>query len=777
MICARPQRSSSVKPHNVTKSGGNANDGAGRGQKGRSTTAAPHLSLSKKLAFAFVGFVLLPCLVLVLLESALRIGGFGYDPHYFLRGQINGRTALIENQQFGLSFFPARAARSPSPLSVPLRKDPGVVRIVVLGESAAQGDPRPAYSAPRYLRALLQTAYPSNRFEVVNTAMTAINSHAILPIARECARLDADLWLIYMGNNEMVGPFGATTVFRAQSPSAAYARIMLGIQRYRLGQLMFRLVEKLAVKNARNDRTWGGMGMFMGSVVPPDAPRKEVVYRNFQKNLLAIVAQANEREVPVLLSTVAVNLRECAPFASAASVTSPVDKALSAEALVLAAKAAASTGDLATAHMKASSAAALNVKWAEADYLKALFRNNQSAADDLRLFQNACDYDALPFRCDSRINGSIRALGKASRLRLLTLVDAEEMLAKASPEKSLFYEHVHLNFDGNYTLARAWAPRVAQALTQRLGPPPADWAGQELCERKLAITDWNKLGVAQEVMRRLSRPPFTAQYSHTEAVSNLQREASALRARMTPEAGAAAQAIYMEAVNHSPGDHRLHESFAEFLENTGRPIEAARQWLKVRELLPHHYLASFQAGRLMLSAGNVADAERHLDTALEMRPDLAEAWLLRGQALSIGAKHQAALSMYLQARELEPGDERVHYHIGKSLLLLGKKAEGITSLEHAAQLRPDFWEAHYALGEEFAFAGKVDTAATQFQRVLELNPKYAMAWFNLGVARYQQGRAGDAVQCFSKAMELDPKNERAAQFYNTLKAAPASTPR
>ena len=51
--------------------------------------------------------------------------------------------------------------------------------------------------------------------------MTAINSHAILPIARECARRDGDLWIIYMGNNEMVGPFGAGTVFGSRVAGGA----------------------------------------------------------------------------------------------------------------------------------------------------------------------------------------------------------------------------------------------------------------------------------------------------------------------------------------------------------------------------------------------------------------------------------------------------------------------------------------------------------------------------------------------------------------------------
>ena len=79
------------------------------------------------------------------------------------------------------------------------------------------GDPEPAFGFGRILQVLLQAKYPARHFEVVNVAITAINSHVIRQIARDCAPRQGDLWIIYMGNNEVVGPFGAGTVFGAQA--------------------------------------------------------------------------------------------------------------------------------------------------------------------------------------------------------------------------------------------------------------------------------------------------------------------------------------------------------------------------------------------------------------------------------------------------------------------------------------------------------------------------------------------------------------------------------
>src|SRR3974390_2119355 len=205
-------------------------------KKKRSPNPPPELSRTKKWIFGLVGFVLLPLLVVLGVELGLRLAGYGFPTSFFQPLRIGTNDCLVENEKFGLRFFPPELARSPSPVVMEAKKPLDVYRIFLLGESAALGDPRPAYGVARYLEMLLHERYPATRFEVICGAVTAINSHAVLPIARECARHEGDLWIVYMGNNEMIGPFGATTVFGTQSPPLAYVRFSLALQRTRLGQ-------------------------------------------------------------------------------------------------------------------------------------------------------------------------------------------------------------------------------------------------------------------------------------------------------------------------------------------------------------------------------------------------------------------------------------------------------------------------------------------------------------------------------------------------------------
>ena len=173
--------------------------------------------------------IVVPAILLGTLEIGLRIAGVGYSTSFFKRLRIGDKDCLVENDKFGLRFFPPEMARSPAPVVMEAEKPAGTYRIFLLGGSAALGDPRPAFGAGRYLQALLQDRFPKAHFEVVCVAMTAINSHTVLPIARECAHHQGDLWIIYMGNNEMVGPFGAATVFGKRAPSLQFVRLSVGL--------------------------------------------------------------------------------------------------------------------------------------------------------------------------------------------------------------------------------------------------------------------------------------------------------------------------------------------------------------------------------------------------------------------------------------------------------------------------------------------------------------------------------------------------------------------
>jgi tetratricopeptide (TPR) repeat protein len=271
------------------------------------------------------------------------------------------------------------------------------------------------------------------------------------------------------------------------------------------------------------------------------------------------------------------------------------------------------------------------------------------------------------------------------------------------------------------------------------------------------------------VLRRLAEPPFVGQLNHTQQVAAVRARWREVRLRETKESAAPAREVYLTALRESPDDHRLHENFAEFLEETGALDEAAAEWRRVRELIPHHHVAWFQEGRLLKRLGKLEAAEPLLSQAVTLRPDLAEGWLELGMLHAIQGKAEQALSEYEREQLLAPNDSRVYYHIGKALSKLQRRSAAIQNLRQSLQLQPT-WETHYALGEEMAFDGQAAEARKELEQVTRMRPEYAPAHLNLGVALQQLGREQDARTQFEETLRLEPVNKLAAQYLEALRA-------
>ena len=694
------------------------------------------------------------------LEAGLRVGGYGFNPHFFKPFKIGGEDYWVQNDDFSFSFFPRETARNPGELRMKAVKPPGTIRIFIFGESAAMGDPEPAYGPARYLEAQLREQFPGTNFEVVNVAFTAINSHVIVPIARECAQHDGDLWIIYMGNNEMVGPFGAATVFGRQAPPLPYVRLATAIQRTRTGQLVTTLARKFN-RNAAKSTAWGGMQMFLNNQIAPDSPLKENVYRNFQQNLDDIVRAGLGSGAKILLNTVAVNLLDCPPFASLENNhLSPGDHAQFAKLYSAAQQAEAQSNFVAATQLCAAAAklvpqcAGLQYLWGEC----LLAQNNFPAAREH--LQLACDDDALPFRTDSRLNAIIRAAGGKSGGGQLVLFDAAARLATNNPSglcgHETFFEHVHFEFGGSYRLGLAWAQQVSSLLPANLPRHSQGWASQAKCDDLLGLSDWNRALVLEHMAGRMQAPPFSSQPNNQQRAGNLQARARELRARMNLDTAESAKENFQKELEKWPDDFMLRENFALFLQAAGDGRQSIAEWRHIQQLLPHDYLSHYQLGRLLAGQSQVGEAETELRTALQMHPSLTEGWLELGNVLAMQNKYADALASYAVARTQRPQDAQTLDRMGNVYARLNRHAAAQQCYREAIQLNPANWEPHFDLGGELDAAGQLDGARDEFAAAVKLNPEHSRAHFNYGVLLAKQGQLEAAQQEFTESLRLEP---------------------
>jgi len=716
--------------------------------------------------------LLLPILALVGLEGTLRIAGYGYSTSFFKEVRYGSKRLVVDNESFSLRFFPAELARWPTSFKFASVKTTNTLRIFILGESAAMGDPQPAFGAGRYLEVLLRRRFPDRTFQVINLGITAINSHVILPIARDCASREGDIWIIYMGNNEMVGPFGAATVFGSRAPPLWLVRLNLMLQRFRFGQLSVSWSRHLGGKS--RNTAWGGMQMFLQNQLPPADPRKETVYRNFEANLRDIVRAGLDSGAKVLLNTISVNLKDCPPFASLANTNLPLPDQVQFQKIYGEGRAWEEKGSDLAAAQSFEQAAKLDPTFAELQFRwgECLLRTSNTTAR--AHYQLACDTDALPFRADTRVNGIIRRVGGEFAKGGLVLADAETELANVSPfglpGQEAFFEHVHFSFQGNYLLGRLWAVQVERAMPKGTGSTGTNWASQEACERDLGLTPWNRGFVLDSVISRMSHPPLSSQFNNPARLAVLQAELKALQAQQvgTNPVMRSGQEL-VNAIQRAPGDPFLQEGFANFLEAVGDRKQAASVYKQMLELLPNDFYSKLQLGRLYGELGQAATAEPLLQQATRQRQSVPDAWVELGNVQMMLKKYGEALESYTQGLKLRPQEPAYLCFQANALARLNRNREAIAAYRRAIQIRADQPQTHFELAGLLAAENEVAEAMREYNEAIRLNPQYVVSHINLGVMLFRQNRLDEAIQQFQTALQLDPGNAAAADYLRQTK--------
>jgi len=790
------------------------------------------MSVRKMRYFRLAALVGVPLFFLAVLELGLRLAGFGYPTGFLLKSSNHGEKTFVQNDQFGWRFFGPRAARSPDATSIPCEKSPGTIRIFIFGESAAYGDPQPRFGLPRMLEAMLELRYPDKKFEVVNAAMTGINSHVILPLARDCEQAHADVWVIYMGNNEVVGPFGAGTVFGNQTPPLPLIRAGLALKATRTGQL-FDALRQAAQKNAAGNVTWEGMRMFVKFKIAGSDPRLNAVYENFAQNLKKIIAAGKNSGAKIVLSTVAVNLKDCAPFASLHQADLSEARLNEWQRFFDDGVKAQSAGDLAQAMASFEQAERIDPNFAELR-----FRHGQcalalnAAAKAQTEFFAARDLDALRFRCDSRLNEIIRRQSDG-----VILADSERALADASssgiPGNEFFHEHVHFTFEGNYVLARVIAEKVEKALAL---PEGTRWPEISECAQRLAFTARDAQLILSDIRGRLEDEPFTFQFNHDEQMRRLAETAHSFPVPNSPAALRKAQTITEAALARWPDDATLWEQLGEIRQDEGDyagAFDAAEHSL---EKLPSNAGCWQLDGILLAQAGKYEDAlaafkhvfgldpqavwARHnfalcleklgrrdeavneFKRAVALKPDYGTSWLALGQLYEeMGRTNDAsacfnraltnrvnqaddlaalarfcfnrhwfdlAATNFASAIELRPSDAGLRLESGQALVALGRHDEALQQYQAAVELEPDQAQPHMQLGVELGRLGKHALAEKEFREVLRLNPSLNHARADLGIALYEQGKLNDALAQFEDVLQSNPSDATARHYVQKL---------
>jgi tetratricopeptide (TPR) repeat protein len=647
-------------------------------------------SRAKRFLFYLAAVVVGPVVMLLVVEGFLRLVARGPETDFFVPMELlpDGTTVYTTNDRFAHQYFPPAMAWIPRPVRIVVPKPDGVFRILVLGGSAAMGEPEPTFSFGRVLQAMLEQQYPGLAIEVINGALATVNSHVVYQISKEVGRVEPDVVLVYMGNNEVVGPFGAGTVFGRFSPNLSLIRLGIAARKTRVGQLIDHLV-RLTMGKGQFITEGQGMAMFLEQRVHLDDPRLLRVYDHFRQNLEDLADEVGRSGARLVVSTVGSNLVDHAPFASALRVTGPdldrwqqlYEEGKSLEADGRAAEAIEMYGralEIDVGH------AALHYRLARVLWIEG--RGGEAESHAIR----ARDLDTLRFRADSRINDIIRAVVARPDVALVDAVGALKTASEGLPGDALFYEHVHFTFDGNWVVAKAVFDAVRPGLSMESGGPPPSVA---VCADRLALTPWDRYRTQVGIAGLMRRAPFTLQDGHRARRRETNLKVLALRAVASTKSALEGAAVHYERIlERHAEDLDIRENFARLLHEQGDLTGAAREWLALTDAIP---TASWQLGLATV--------------------------------LSDQGAHNAAIHLYRNSQAKMPNLTLLNIQIGFDLVATGQLEDAVEELERGLARNPGSTIARLNLSGLRMDLGCVEDA----YGVLETGLAYARASHNI----------------------------------------------
>ena len=592
--------------------------------------------------------VLLPVFILLLLELSLRIFNYGrtYD-QWVPAGQ--GRLALNPEIAFRYFYNTDRVPSANHNYFDEVKKE-NSYRVFVMGGSSAAGFPySPNGAFSRYIRKRLELLYPEKQIEVVNIAMSAINSYALRDMIPGVIDKEPDLIIIYAGHNEYYGALGVGSV-ETLGDTRFIVNTVIWLNRFKTFELLRDVVKSVSTWFSSPVKSDGTLmaRMSQRQLIPYRSEKYFSGLNQYEGNLRDMLEMAKDKNVRVILGRLVSNLKDQKPFESIYEGELPP---------------------------------------ADEIFLKAQNDLNSSrfaSADSL--FRLAKDLDALRWRAPEKINYIIETLGKefnCTVVQLDSVFNAESISGIVGDD--LVTDHLHPNLRGFQIIGREIMNKGLES-----GIFPTDYLKDYSVREQDSITlsryEFTKLdstiALYQIIILKSDWPYTKEKISDKQKLELLNMKSySDSLAYLAGKGDLSWQATHLKLAQHKllngdlesfkkeisattdeyPFDPYNYEFAAQLLVNLKMFDEAYSYLQKLNELKPGAYSTKW-LGIIDLLNNKVDSAIKYLSTSINYNSSDAQVYYNLAGAYSMKKDYQTALQMINRCLQVEP-----NYSMAKDL--------------------------------------------------------------------------------------------------------------
>ena len=665
------------------------------------------LSPKRQKLFTFF-LIITPVIILVLIEGVLRIINYGGDQSLFVTGpekQISHYWMC--NQNVGSRYFFMQKTRPNPPKDLFLKRKPANgYRIFVMGGSTTAGFPY-GYNLmfPRILNFMLSDVFPDRYIEVVNTAMSAVNSYTLYDLTDEILAKQPDAILIYAGHNEYYGALGVGSAESlGRNPAIIYAYLKL--RRYKTFLLVRDIVGairkgvgKATGRGSETDPTNTLMARIVAEqTIPYKSELYELGLRQYEHNLRMILEKAQKNGVPVILSELVSNIKDQPPFISAPADTFPT-----------AAKA-----------------------WQIGKQLQAR-GNYKDAGTALTL---AKDLDALRFRATEEMNEVIHKLGEEFHVPVAPMKAAfERQCENGLIGHEIILEHLHPNMKGYFTMAGTFFETM-----QKNNFIAKEWDAARIhpvdyYAKTWGVTELDTAAAALSIRYLKGGWPFQPRNLPNHSLENFRptTKAESLSVRVLVDKHFSIVVAHVDMAEYFEKKKQYDKAFEEykaawyaipfemeFYEGAVRNLLKAKRIREAQQVLA---LASRYGRTPYLDKVKKRLAQAH-EKAAPPPADKAYADLLNKARELLGQKkYDEALPWLARAHRIKES-----HFTGKwiGLINLKNKNLGVAAafLQKAVELSPDDFESWYNLCNAYIYLGEKEKAQQTLAHMETLRPHF-----------------------------------------------------
>jgi len=216
-------------------------------------------------------------------------------------------------------------------------------------------------------------------------------------------------------------------------------------------------------------------------------------------------------------------------------------------------------------------------------------------------------------------------------------------------------------------------------------------------------------------------------------------------------------AAYGDAIESGAGYRAfLGRGLAE--EASGNKKAALASLKKSVEMEPGSCLAHYHYGRL-LNMG--AEAARHLEMALKMRPSWPEAGMVLGKLYLELGQHEKAIGVFQATLSGESGRGEAYFGLGRAYFGVGKKEEAQEALKKTVELIPNHKAAFLLMADIHLAAGNNEGVVEALEQARRVAPGDVNVYVKSGEAFFRMGRHTSARSLLSQAISMNSKHSRA----------------